>query len=451
MNKIHVLLVEDDPSQRELVLSILLDEGYQAVAVESVESAIVALKEQYFDVVISDWKLGNLTGLELLKYARQHYSQIGFSMVTAYGTVNHAVQAIQAGADDYLTKPFERQALLLSIDKVFQAKCLRSENAKLNEQLGEQRQLVDLVGNAPSMQAAYQRIEKIAKTTATALITGESGTGKELAARALHQLSSRISEPFIAINCGAIPESLAEAELFGAEKGAYTGANVRKVGKLEAANQGTLFLDEIGELPLSLQAKLLRFLQESTITSLGAVSELKLDVRVIAATHRNLAEMVSKGEFREDLFYRLNIVPIAMPALRHRKEDIGQLFSFFLALFNKRYGNKVDKPAPDTIKALLDYHWPGNVRELSNRVERYVLLSDESELTTGFEERPFSIEDYVLPNDGIDWEEFEKNCLYQALQRCHGNKSAAAKFLGLNYKAFLYRIEKYQIQDNPHS
>ena len=265
-----------------------------------------------------------------MNYVRRNQPAIGFAIATAYGTISHAVEAMNAGADDYLAKPFQRQELLLCIDKIFKAKQLRAQNQQLTDALSEQQQLVDLVGSAPCMQKVYERINRVSNTDATVLITGESGTGKELAARALHQLSRRQQHGFIAVNCGAIPESLAEAELFGALKGAYTGANQDKIGKLEAAQNGTLFLDEIGELPLPLQAKMLRFLQESTVTPLGSNEERKLDVRVIAATHRNLGQMVNDGEFREDLFYRLNIVPIDMPPLRERKEDIGRLIEFFV-------------------------------------------------------------------------------------------------------------------------
>jgi two-component system NtrC family response regulator len=314
--------------------------------------------------------------------------------------------------------------------------------------LSEQQSLVDLVGNSACMQRLYHRIQRVSKTTATVLITGESGTGKELAARALHQLSERNNQAFVAVNCSAIPESLAEAEFFGHVKGAFTGANVDKVGYLQTAEQGTLFLDEIGELPLSLQAKLLRFLQEGEITPVGSSKVLHLNVRVIAATHRNLPEMVSKGSFREDLFYRLNIVPIQMPPLRERQDDIGKLIEFFLMRFSKQY--QLEKPAISSrsLKQLMDYQWPGNVRELSNRIERFVLLADETELQAGNQNmlhNPESEQFYKLPNSGIDWEEFEKNILSQALQKAQGNKAAASKLLKLGYKAFLYRLDKHDL------
>jgi len=446
MSQYHILLVEDDSGQRALVQDILSDAGYSVKACADVAAAQSMLAADYFDVVFSDWKLEEGTGLELLKYVRQHYSDLGFVIATAYGTIAHAVEAMQAGADDYLSKPFQRQELLLTIQKALAANQLKRQNSQLQSKLSEQDRLVDLVGQAPTMQKVFQRIERVSATDATILITGESGTGKELAARALHSLSPRKNHDFIAVNCGAIPESLAEAELFGAEKGAFTGANTTKIGKLEAANGGTLFLDEIGELPLNLQPQLLRFLQEGTITRVGSHQEIKLDVRVIAATHRNLLQQIAENEFREDLYYRLNVVPIEMPALRERKEDLPRLIKHFVQQFAKRYASETPELSKEVLKKLLDYHWPGNVRELSNLLERFFLLGDEQELlsqlqvTATIETRQFK-----LPEEGIEWEAFEKSILQQALDRFAGNRTKAAQFLGLPYKAFLYRLEKYQL------
>ncbi len=265
----------------------------------------------------------------------------------------------------------------------------------------------------------------------------------------MYQLSPRRNKPFIAINCGAIPESLAESELFGAEKGAFTGATSQKIGKLEAANEGTIFLDEVAELPLLQQTKLLRFLQEGVISRLGQNSEIKLDVRVIAATHRDLNVEVAEGRFREDLFYRLNVVPIEMPPLRDRQEDIGRLIEHFLKIHGGQYGLEAVSLSSTTMKALLDYPWPGNVRELSNRIERFVLLGDEDELVAELTQSPKVIDAkaFTLPETGFEWEIFEKYCLQQAMQRHQGNRTRAAKQLGLSYKAFLYRLEKHQLTD----
>lgn len=446
---VRILVVEDEADQREIICDLLEAEGYLVSDTDCVEAAIVHLKANSVDMVFSDWKLGNLSGLDLLNYVRKNQPDLGFVVATAYGSINHAVTAIKAGADDYLSKPFQRQELLLAITKALTAKSLRQHNQHLSQQLGEQQNLVDLIGHAPCMQKVFDRIKRVSNTDATVLITGESGTGKELAARALQQLSPRSNAPFIAVNCGAIPESIAEAELFGAEKGAFTGATSTKIGKFEAAHTGTIFLDEIGELSLSIQAKILRLLQESTVTRLGANNEIKLDVRIVAATHRDLPQRIEQGEFREDLYYRLNVVPIQMPPLRDRQEDIPRLINHFIDINSRRYNTPPIRLEKSTLKQLIDHHWPGNVRELSNRMERFILLEDTEELLHGLntgKKNALSGDNngsYCLPNDGLNWEDFEKHCLSQALQRHEGNRTKAAKFLQLPYKAFLYRLEKY--------
>lgn len=440
----RLLVVEDDAQQRQLLCELLRAEDYQVQSADSVETAILTLKQQPLDLVLCDWKLGQGSGLQVLQYLRQHYPQLGFVVATAYGSVSHAVEAIQAGADDYLTKPFKRQELLLAISKGLSAWRLRQQNQQLTEQLSEQQQLVELIGHAPCMQQLFQRINRISTSHATVLISGESGTGKELAARALHQLSGR-KGPFIAINCGAIPEQLAEAELFGAEKGAYTGAHQSKAGKFEAANGGTLFLDEVAELPAALQAKLLRLLQEGKVTRLGSHQEISLDVRLIAASHQDLALAVQEGRFREDLFYRLNVVPLHMPALRERREDIPRLIQHFLQKSQQRYQLPAAELSKTALRQLMDYPWPGNVRELANRIERFVLLADERELLADLNTAATVSSGFVLPAEGLSWQQHERDCLLQALSRSNGNRAQAAKLLQLPYKAFLYRLEKYQL------
>ncbi|MDX1280457.1 sigma-54-dependent transcriptional regulator [Shewanella colwelliana] len=445
--KLKILVVEDEPDQRNLIVLMLAANDYQVTSAESVEAAIVLIKQDEPDLVFSDWKLGQLTGMDLLNYVRRERPDMGFIIATAYGTITHAVDAMHAGADDYLAKPYQRQTLLLAIDKVAKSIALKKQNRRLASELSQQQELVGLVGKSTMMQKVYQRVQRVSATDATVLIGGESGTGKELAARALYQLSNRKHKPFIAINCGAIPESLAEAELFGAEKGAYTGANSLKIGKLEAADGGTVFLDEIGELPLLQQTNLLRFLQEGVISRLGQNGELKLDVRVIAATHRDLQVEVAEGRFREDLYYRLNVVPIHMPALRERREDVGQLVEHFLKIHCRQYGMPTAKLSSQTLKCLLDHPWPGNVRELANRIERFVLLGDEQEMVNELTLTPQMLDTngFILPETGIEWDLFEKDCLQQAMTKHEGNRTKAAKFLGMSYKAFLYRLEKYQL------
>ena len=448
---IMILIVEDDDDQRELITSILSAEDYQVLSANSVESAILLIKEHVFDVIFSDWNLGNLSGIDLLNYVKKNQPNLGFAIATAYGTIAHAVDAIQQGADDYLPKPFQRQTLLLTIDKAFKASQLKKKNHQLSLQLNEQHQLSSIIGRAPCMQKVYQRIKRVSATNATVLILGESGTGKELCARSLHEMSSRNNKPFIAINCGAIPESLAEAELFGAEKGAFTGASAVRQGKFEAANDGTLFLDEIGELPISLQSKVLRLLQEGTVTRLGSHKEIKLNIRIIAATHKNLEQQVKLNEFREDLFYRLNVIPITMPALRERQEDIAQLTEHFIKLHSKRHNTPAPQLTKETYRALLDYYWPGNVRELSNKIERFVLLDDKQELINSLntinniDSDNNEMSYFTLPSAGINWQAFECQCLSDALKQTNGNKTKAAAFLQMSYKAFLYRLEKYQL------
>ncbi len=442
----HVLLVEDEVSQRELVKEFLEVEGYKVTDVGTVEDALDVLNSETIDVVFSDWKLEQRTGMELLEYTRKHLPELGFVIATAYGTIAHAVEAMKNGADDYLSKPFQRQELILAVRKAENAHALKRRNKELTGKLSEQNRLVDIVGQAPCMQKVFTRIERVSNTNATVLVNGESGTGKELAARALHSLSERSAAAFIAVNCGAIPESLAEAELFGAEKGAFTGANTTKIGKLEAADGGTLFLDEIGELPINLQPQLLRFLQEGTITRIGSAKEIKLNVRVIAATHRDLAERVKEGEFREDLFYRLNVVPITMPPLRERRDDLPQLIEHFIQQFSARYSGVATELSQECLKALLAHDWPGNVRELSNWIERYILLGEDDELLSQLSSKSvLDPEMFQIPEDGIQWEAFEKRILQQALEKFDGNRTKAAGWLGLPYKAFLYRVEKHSL------
>lgn len=444
-----ILLVEDDQAQNTLISAMLSAANYQVYSAFSVEDAIVTLKNHAdIELIFTDWKLGNLSGMDLIKYVRAQQKQIGIVVATAYGSIEHAVEAIELGADDYLSKPFQRQELLLALAKANKANQLRLANQQLSSQISEQNQLVDIIGHAPCMQKVFQRIERVSATSATVLISGESGTGKELAARALHQLSNRSKQAFIAINCGAIPENLAESELFGALKGAYTGATQDKLGKFAAANKGTIFLDEVAELSLNVQTKLLRLLQEGVVTPVGDTKEHSIDVRVLAASHKNLQQMVQDGLFREDLYYRLNVVPLHMPPLRERQEDIPRLIEHFLKRFSQQYGIEAPKLSSTLLKYLLNFHWPGNVRQLSNTLEQFVLLQDENELKENLSNTTNSAQSnalFTLPTEGLNWDEFEKDCLQQSLNREGGNKTQAAKLLGISYKQFLYRLEKHNL------
>jgi DNA-binding NtrC family response regulator len=442
---ISILVVEDEDDQRLLVCSILSRAGYQVHQADTVNSAEQTLLHYPIDLVFSDWKLKQQSGLDLLAHVLQEYPDTAFILATGHGSITHAVDSIRAGADDYLVKPYQKETLLFAVQRVSKARQLIAQNKTLEKAISEREKLVDLVGRAPCMQKLYTKIERLADTRATVLITGESGTGKELAARALQQLSERKNAAFVAVNCSAIPETLAEAEFFGAEKGSYTGAIKQKIGKFEFAHNGTLFLDEIGELPLSLQPKLLRLLQEGRFTRIGGNQEIEVDVRLVAATNRNLEEEVKQGRFREDLFYRLNVVPIVMPPLRYRKEDIPALVKHFSDVARRRHQLDEVTFSAAILKQLLQYSWPGNVRELGNIVERMVLMaesgvasSDELPISHGSD----SNTTFNLPASGINWEQHERSCIEQAMIFASGNRTQAAKLLGLSYKAFVYRLDK---------
>ncbi len=446
----QILLVEDEKDQRLIIESILLESGYQVSSVDTAEKALDILQRRKIDILLSDWKLPEMNGEELLGKIRSLNKDIGFILITAHSDPSHAIKLMNAGADDYLPKPFDKQSLLFTVKKLIYVRNLQKEKEALEKTSSQRDKLVDMIGQSEAMNKLFSRIIKAAPSHANLLINGESGTGKELAARAIYQLSNRSDQIFLPVNCAAIPENLAEAELFGAEKGAYTGATHKRIGKLEAANCGTIFLDEIGELPLIQQTKLLRFLQEGTISRVGSNKEIKLDVRVIAATNRDLSKEVKQGNFREDLFYRLNVIPVNIPALRHRTEDIPLLIKHFLKTFSVNQETEKDLTS-EAMKLLINYRWPGNVRQLRNAIERLVLLSssriieksDVLDLELNEEEKNTA---FALPAGGINWQEHEKDLLLQALEQTNMNKSQAAKKLGLSYKAFLYRLDKFNIQ-----
>ena len=441
-----ILLVEDDPSQQTLVGDILRGAGFAVQDADGVRAALAGLGNPALHLVLSDFKLADGDGLALLQEVRKQRPELSFVLVTAYGSIEHAVRAIRAGADDYLAKPFERQALLLAVDKALRTRALREENRKLSDALGERERLVDLIGTAPSMQKLYRQIERLAPTDATVLLHGESGTGKELVARALHKLSRRADRPFVAVNCAAIPEGLVEAEFFGAERGAYTGANAARAGYFEQANGGTLFLDEIGELPLALQPKLLRALQEGCIARVGGRGEVALDVRVLAASNRDLKREAGEGRFREDLYYRLAVMTLNLPPLRERREDIAMLVEHFARSKAQQHGLTYTPFPKPVLRALMDRPWPGNVRELAHSIERLLLLGEDGEPDSADlpeVTRSDGAPAFRLPPDGLDWETLERDLLQQALAAVQGNRSRAAKLLNLPYKAFLYRIEKH--------
>ncbi|MBC8404382.1 MAG: sigma-54-dependent Fis family transcriptional regulator [Planctomycetes bacterium] len=453
----RILLIEDEAPQRQLVGELLRDAGYQVATAASGEAGLQQLADGIFDLVLCDWKLPGMDGMEVFRCIQKNHFDAAFVMVSAYGTIARAVEAVRAGADDYLAKPFERETLLLAIERGLRARHLADENRRLSQQLSEQDRLVDMVGRAPGMQQVYGALRKVAETEVTVLLLGESGTGKELAARALHALSARKDGPFIAVNCAAIPVDLADAAFFGARKGAYTGADRDRSGYFQAASGGTLFLDEVGELPTDLQAKLLRALQERKVTPVGEVSEVNVDARLVAATNRDLESEAQSGRFREDLYYRLAVVPIRMPPLRERREDLPLLVDHLTGVLLRRHGIAQPEFPSAVTRWLLNHSWPGNVRELSNTLERLLLLAVDGRVQAddlpgqGVEMLGCHFGGganvFELGPDGMNWDQHESDVLRQAMELVHGNRTRAAKLLEMPYKAFLYRLEKYGLKD----
>ncbi|MBP7866415.1 MAG: sigma-54-dependent Fis family transcriptional regulator [Acidobacteria bacterium] len=444
-----VLVVEDENAQRKIIADILRREGFQVEEAASGEAALDAIETRVPDLVLSDWKLPGIGGGELLARVRSRGPRPAFIVMTAYGSIAHAMDAIRNGADDYLAKPFERDELLIAVRRVLRTTRLEDENRRLREEITGREGFGEILGKAEAMQQLFRTIRKVAATDATILVTGESGTGKELVARTLHEQSPRAERPFVALNCAAIPDTLMESELFGYEKGAFTGASQRKEGKFEEARGGTLFLDEIASMPLGLQAVLLRVLQERRFSRLGGRGEVECDVRIVAASNRDLPRMVADGAFREDLYYRLNVLQLRLPSLRERKEDIPLLARHFLARVSEKYGLPALPIPADLLRCLVSHPWPGNVRELANVMERLALMADEGRLR--LQDLPDEIRaepgdsgcPFRLPPAGLDWDGMESGLLRQALGRAGGNRSNAARLLGMSYKTFLYRLEKF--------
>jgi len=448
----HVLVVDDEKSQRDILTLILEGEGYMVEAASNVTQALAYFRSRHADVVLSDLSMPDRDGLSLLEELVTLDPETLVILVTAYGTIGSAVQAMKKGAADFLTKPVDREELLITIAKAFEKIHLVRENRQLKRQLYDKFNVDNILGRHPLMQEVFRVIKKVAASQATVLITGESGTGKELVARALHAHSQRAERPFRALNCAAIPETLIESELFGHEKGAFTGAHTRQVGLFEAVDGGTLFLDEIGDLGLPLQAKLLRVLQEKEIRRIGGREDIKVDVRVVAATNRRLAAAIKQGAFREDLFYRLNVVSVHLPSLRDRSTDIPDLIEYFLKKYAAPSGKAVPGVTHAALRLLLEYPWPGNVRELESVMERALLLCESDRIDV--EDLPQDVRvraarldrmEFDLPAEGFSLEAFERRLLETAMARSQGVIAKAAKMLGLTYKTMQYRLEKFQI------
>lgn len=454
-----ILIVDDEKSLRDFLVIMLEEDGYQVVTAPDVEKAINLIRENIYDLILTDIRMGGSNGIDVLDEARKTLPDTPVVMMTAYASAETAVTAMKKGAYDYISKPFKIEDIQLIVKNALEKRKLAKENRLLKTALNDRFQLVNILGKSEPIQKIFNLVEKVAQSKATVLITGESGTGKELIAKAIHFNGARKNYPFVSVNCGAMPESLLESELFGHEKGAFTSADSLKLGLMESANKGSFFLDEVGEAPLSIQVKLLRVLQENEITRLGSTKSIPVDLRIIAATNSNLTELVEKKLFREDLFYRLNVIPIHLPPLRERKEDIPDLVEFFInkynAQHNKAYIQGIDS---DALIVFERYSWPGNVRELENVIERAVVLESENRI------RKSSLPDELLGQlssdkiqvpdldyNNVDLEktldQIEKKMITNALMRSDGIINKAAKNLNLSFRSMRYRIEKHKLKN----
>ncbi len=454
-----ILIVDDERSVREFLAIYLRRAGHRVEAAAGGNEGLVALRAREFDVVITDLRMPEVGGLEILAHSKQLHPDTQVVVVTAFATTETAIAAMKAGAYDYLTKPFKVDEVGLVVERALERRVLHRENVVLRDEIKGRYKLDRLIGKSPAMHRLFEMIRKIAPARTSVLLIGESGTGKELAARALHELSPRADKPFIAVNCGAIPETLIESELFGHVRGSFTGANADKQGLFEAAHTGTLLLDEVAELPVAMQVKLLRVLQERKVKPVGGVNEREVDVRIVAATNRDLETEVEKNTFRQDLYYRLNVIQLRLPPLRERREDVPLLVDHFVRKFSAEHGRKVTGTDPDAMSALMGHHFPGNVRELENLIERAVTLtpSDRISLDTlptlkglaSVGDAPLGAPAATFPEEGLDLErtveDFERGIIINALERTGGNRTEAARLLGVTFRSLRYRLSKLGI------
>ncbi|MFI5304172.1 MAG: sigma-54-dependent transcriptional regulator [Nitrospiria bacterium] len=453
----QILVVEDDASVRKMLETLLKSAGYQTVGLAEGEEALKMAKRTPFHLYLIDHHLPGLSGIELLKELRKIDSEAVVIMMTAFGTIESAVDALKAGAYDYLPKPFQIDLVLTLIKKALEYYRLKHENLILQKTVQEKFRFENIVGTSLPMQKVFELIEKVSDSDSTVLLQGESGTGKEVIAKTIHFNSPRKDKPLIPINCGAIPEALLESELFGHEKGAFTGAISSRLGRFELAHGGTLFLDEISEMPLPLQVKLLRVLQEREFERVGGTKSIHVDVRIIAATNQDLEEAVTEKKFRKDLFYRLNVIPINVPSLREHKEDIPLLVDHFLMKFNSKKGRTIQGITPDALKILMAYSWPGNIRELENLMERIVTLRHEGSISPEDIPEKYRKSEispvsslFQFPDEGINFTkvvtEFEVYLLNQALLKSKGVKNRAAQLLQLNRTTLVERLKRLDKQ-----
>ncbi len=442
-NKGHILVVDDEPSMRTTLSILLKREGYQVSQAGDGIEALKMLKPGQYDMILTDLKMEGVDGMELLRRVKAADPQTEVLIFTAYGTVTSAVEAMKLGAYDYIGKPFDEEELLLKVARALEHKALMREVQDLRAELRGQQGMDEIIAVSKEMKEVLATVEQVAPAEATVLIEGESGTGKELVARAIHRGSPRRDRPFIPINCSTFPETLLESELFGYEKGAFTGAEKIRKGLFEAAHQGTLFLDEIGDMPRSLQGKLLRALQEGEVRRLGSTAPIKVRVRIVTATNKKIENLVAQGVFRDDLFYRLNVVRIPIPPLRERRDDIVPLAHHFLEIYRKRAQKEITGFAPDAIQIMLDHPWPGNVRELKNAVERGVILARSPAITS----RDLSL-DIPLGEVGSEegrgtLKELQRRHILSALERHGGNQAEAARELGIGRNTLWRRLKEY--------
>ncbi len=449
----RILIIDDEPSIRKVLSAHLQADGYEVETAADGGQGISKLQKSLFHAVVTDLKMPGIGGLEVLHWVRSQDPGLPVVIITAHGTVDSAVEAIKLGAHDYITKPFDRDEMKLILEKA-----VRTEQKRSQDFSGPDGRF-DIIGRTPRMEQVFELIEKVADSPTTILVTGESGTGKELVARALHENSSRAKKPFISVNCGAIPETLFESELFGHEKGAFTGAVGSRPGRFELADGGTLFLDEVGELPVDMQVKLLRVLQERTFERVGGVRTIEVDVRLVASTNRELDQEVEAGTFRRDLFYRLNVIPIQVPPLRDRPEDIPLLVSHFLERFNERLGRKIESVTPSALEWLAQWKWPGNIRELENLMERLVLLCTGDQITiedlpaTGpgagtilsdLDREELGLKEYVRAHTA----KLERSRIQEVLETESNNVTRAAKALGISRKSLQTKMKDYGLRDS---
>ncbi|MCW2101380.1 sigma-54-dependent transcriptional regulator [Pseudomonas helleri] len=453
----NVLVVDDEPKLCDLLSSALTQNDVHVFTAGNGLQALAILEQEDIDLVISDWRMPGMDGPQLLAEVKVRYPQLPVIVMTAYSTVKNAVQSMRNGAYDYIAKPFDIDELDITVSKALQFRDIVRDNARMRAELDEHQHIDSLVGESPSFRRVLQAIDSVRDSSATILLTGESGTGKEMVARAIHRHGSRADKPFVAVNCAAIPEGLLESEMFGHRKGAFTGAVADRVGRFMQADKGTLFLDEVGDMPLALQAKILRALQERVIEPVGDPRERKVDVRVIAATNKNLLEAVANKEFREDLYYRLNVFPIPLPALRERVEDIGPLARHFAHNLGATAGKRITGFSPSALQAMTQYNWPGNIRELQNCVERATIVAQSSTIEDSdlppylFSAQPLQNSSLLTPEVCVppDLEaalaEVEKAYILAALQQAQGVQAAAAQLIGISERSFWYRLKKLDI------